>query len=86
MTFTETYLDNYYIRKKEKIDYKKYRVDKFCFNTSPNQEVINLLNKSMKNIFKEKEMGYYYFKALKQMKFFFYFLRFDPYAIKKKFY
>ena len=33
----ETYLDNYYIRKKEKIDYPKYRVDKFCFNTSPNQ-------------------------------------------------
>ena len=82
----ETYLDNYYIRKKEKIDYPKYRVDKFCFNTSPNQEVINLLNKSMKNIFHEKEIGYYYFKSLKQMKSFFYFLRFDPYAIKKKFY
>ena len=37
----ETYIDNYMIDKKEKIDYKKFKVHKFPFNLEKKESVVN---------------------------------------------
>ncbi len=78
----ETYLDNYLIKEKEKIDYRKFKGYNFCFNAKENREIKDLLNESFKEVFKKDNIGIYYFKSLKQMKFFFHYLRYDPYKIK----
>lgn len=82
----ETYLDNYFINRNEKIKYKKFKVHEFCFNLEKKEAVINLLNTSMKEVFNKENMGEYYFKSLKDMKNFFKYLRYDPLAIKKYLY
>lgn len=82
----ETYLDNYFITKNEKIEYKKFKVHEFCFNLNKKDSVINLLNNSIKEVFDKENMGESYFKSLKDMKNFFKYLRYDPTGIKRELY
>lgn len=82
----ETYIDNYMINKKENINYKKFKVHEFCFNFENNQDVIDLINKSFKEVFDLDKMGNYYFKSLKDMKRFFKYFRYDKIGIKKYIY
>lgn len=79
----ETYIDNYMIKKREKINYKKFKVDNFCFNLKYSKEVESLLNNSIKEIFNEKYMGISYYEALKDIKMFFKVFRYDPIGYKK---
>lgn len=79
----ETYIDNYMIKKREKNNYKKFKVHDFCFNLKYSSDVECLLNNSIKEVFNEKDMGKFYYKALKDMKRFFRVFRFDPIGYKK---
>lgn len=81
----EAYLDNYLINKKQ-INYKKYKGYKLFLNTKENKDVINLLNSSIYEVFKLKDMGNYYYKALDEMRVFFKVFRYDPYKIKRYIY
>ncbi len=83
--FLETYFDNYYISK-HNLDYKKFKGYNFCFNAKKNLDVINLLNKSIENVFDIKNIGTYYYKSLQEMKLFFKVFRYDPYKIKRYIY
>lgn len=82
----ETYLDNYMIKKNEKINYKEFKVHEFCFNLEKNENVVNLLNKSFQEVFNENNIGEIYFKSLKDMKLFFKYLRYDHKKCKNYFY
>ncbi len=82
----ETYLDNYFIQKREKVPYKKFKGYNFCFNLQEKENVKNLLNVVMQEVFKKNDMGEYYFKSLHNMKNFFKYLRYDSLGLKKVFY
>lgn len=82
----ETYLDNYMIKEKENINYKKFKIHEFCFNLKENKDIINLLNYSFKKVYNKDNIGNYYFLALKDMKTFFKVFRYDPTGYKRKIY
>lgn len=79
---TELYIDNYIVWKKG-YDYKKFPCYKFAFNAKKKESVELLLNETFEQVFQEKNIGKIYYKSLKDMKFFFHFLRYDPYKIKR---
>ena len=83
---TETYIDNYFIKEKMHIDYKKYNNTKFIFNYKKKEIIENELNKLYKNIFNYENIGPKYYRALKEMKFVYNYIRHDKYGIKKKVY
>ena len=72
----ETYLDNYMIKNREKGLYTKFKIYDFCFNLN-NQTIMELLNNSFKEVYNKENIGNYYFEALKDMKNFFKYLRYD---------
>lgn len=85
--FMETFIDNDMIRRREKINPYKFRLDKFCFdirNFSDNLN--NTIDYSFKETFGIDNMSKIYFKSLKQMKYSLYLFRRDPYGIKKNCY
>ena len=81
----ELYIDNYIVLKKGN-NYKKFKCYKFAFNAKKNKNIENMLNNLFYKIYKEKNMGTIYYKSIKDMKYFFYFLRYDPYKIKRYIY
>ncbi len=85
--FMETFIDNDMVKRREKINPYKFRLDKFCFNT---REFSNNLNStidySFKSTFDLDNMSDVYFKSLNQMKNALYLFRRDPYGIKKVIY
>lgn len=82
--FMETFLDNDMVKRREKINPYKFRIDKFCFNTREfSDNLINSMNSSFKDTFNIDNMGNIYYKSLKQMKISLLLFRRDPYGIKK---
>ena len=81
----EAYIDNYILSTKN-INYKTFKCHKLAFNAKKYDEVVDLLNKSYLEVFNEKNIGNIYYKSLKNMKFFFHLLRYDPFRIKRYFY
>ena len=85
--FMETFIYNDMVKRREKINPYKFRLDKFCFNT---REFSNNLNSaidySFKSTFDLDNMSDVYFKSLNQMKNALYLFRRDPYGIKKVIY
>ena len=78
----ETYMDNYVLYKKNH-DYKKFSCHKFAFNAKKNENIEKMLNKCFLEVFNEKNIGTIYYKSLKEMKWFFHYLRYDPHKIKR---
>ncbi len=81
----EAYLDNYLINKNG-FDYRKFKIYEEVFKAKRKDEVVELLNKSFKEVFNEKDIGEYYFKAIRDMKNFFHIFRYDVTGLKRKFY
>lgn len=81
----ETYLDNYVINLKGH-NYKKFKCHKFAFNAKKEESVVKLLNESFEEVFKQKNMGNIYYRAINHMRTFFKYLRYDPYRFKRYFY
>lgn len=83
----ESYLDNYMLRLREGINPHKFKCYDFCFNVdSFNKELIEVMDFTYKEVFGINNFHEYYFKASKQMKFFYRVFRYDPTGIKKVFY
>ncbi len=82
----EAYLDNYFINKNEDINYTKFKLYKYVFNAKKEDSIINLLNKSFKEVYGYNNMGEIYYEAMKEMKNFFRIFRYDRFGIKNKFY
>lgn len=83
----ESYLDNYMIRLREGINPHKFKCYKFCFNFDNfNKELIEVIDFTYKEVFGINNFHEYYFKASKQMKFFYQVFRYDPTGLKKVFY
>lgn len=82
----ETYLDNYFVNKKEQTNQKTYKHYELIFNYKKNQIIIDSLNKLFKDLFNEDNLGNIYYKALKEMHFVFKYIRHDKTGIKRKIY
>lgn len=74
----ETYIDNYYM--------KENNVKKYTINYSKNTIIEDELNKIFKFFYNFKDMGKYYYKALKEMSYVYKYIRYDKYGIKRKMY
>ena len=81
----EAYLDNYLINKNG-FDYRKFKIYEEVFKVKRKDEVVELLNKAFQEVFNEKDIGEYYFKAIRDMKNFFHIFRYDATGLKRMFY
>ena len=83
----ESYLDNYMLRLREGINPHKFKCYDFCFNVGEfNKELIEVMDFTYKEVFGINDFHKYYFKASRQMKFFYRVFRYDPTGLKKVFY
>ena len=82
----ETYLDNYFVKKYEKIDPKEHKHYKLIFNYKEEKVITDSLNKMFKDIFNEDNIGNIYYKSLKEMHFVFKYIRYDKTGLKRKLY
>lgn len=82
----ETYLDNYYLSKRENTNHRKYKTYKLIFNYTKKDIIKDAIEGLYTNIFKEKGMGKCYYKSAASMKRVFRFIRLDRFRIKKQLY
>ena len=80
----ETYLDNYYLQKREKVDYRKYKMYKLVFNYTKEDIIIDAVEGLYKNVFNAEGVGKCYYKGVSSMKRVFKYIRYDPWKIKKQ--
>lgn len=85
--FMETFIDNDMVKRREKINPYKFRLDKFCFDTRKfSRRLDAAIDYSFKKTFHIDGMSKIYYKALKQMKMALLVFRRDPSGIKKNCY
>ena len=83
----ESYLDNYMLRIRKGINPHKFKCYDFCFNVNSfNNELIEVMDFTYKEVFGINNFHNYYLKSIKQMKLFYKRFRYDPIGIKKAFY
>ena len=82
----ETYLDNYYVNKRLNSNQKRYNNTIFIFNYKEKDIIKDELNKLFSSLFNYPNMGQKYYRALKEMKFTYNYIRYDKYGIKKMLY
>ena len=79
----ETYIDSYYVREKTDINYQKDNNSKTIFNYTEKEIIKSELNKLFFKLFNYSNIGNKYYRALKEMKFTYNYVRYDKYGIKK---
>ncbi len=82
----ETYLDNYYLKKRENVDYRKFKHYKLVFNYTKEDIITDVVEGLYTNIFNEKGIGKCYYKGAASMKRVFKYIRLDRFKIKKQIY
>ena len=82
----ETYIDSYYVREKMGINYQKDNNSKTIFNYTEKEIIKDEINKLFNELFNYPSMGNKYYRALKEMKFTYNYIRHDKYGIKKLIY
>ena len=82
----ETYLDNYFINKRMHVNHKKYNNTNFVFNYEKKDIIRDEITNVYKKLYNYPDMGKRYYKALRDMKFVFNYIRYDKYGIKKTLY
>ena len=80
----ETYIDNYFVNKYEKINYKKDNNSNISFSYKEEDIIKNEISKLYKKFWNYENMGNIYYRSLKEMKFVFKYIRHDKYGIKKQ--
>ena len=80
----ETYLDNYYLQKRENVDYRKYRIYKLIFNYTKEDIIKEAVEGLYKNVFNAEGVGKCYYKGVSSMKRVFKYIRLDRFKIKKQ--
>lgn len=79
----ETYIDNYFVNERLNKKYKMYNNSKFIFNYTEEDIIKEELDKVFKKYFNLDNGGKYYYRALKEMKFTYNFVRYDKHGFKK---
>ncbi len=79
----ETYLDSYYLHKRENVDHRKYRIYKLVFNYTKEKVIEDAVEGLYKNIFNAEGVGKCYYKGVSSMKRVFKYIRLDRFKIKK---
>lgn len=83
----EYFIDRYLIWKREQILPKKYKMYKELFKIKPfNNELKDVIDNVMKNVYGYDNVSKIYYKSIKNMKKFYYVFNYDRYGIKKIFY
>lgn len=83
----ESYFDNYLISLRSGSNPHKFKCYKYCFNVdSFSNELIEVMDFTYREVFNINNFHEYYYKASKQMKFFYRLFRYDPIGYKKLFY
>ena len=80
----ETYLDNYYLQKRENVDYRKYRMYKLIFNYTKEDIIKEAVEGLYKNVFNAEGVGKSYYKSAASMRRVFKYIRLDRFKIKKQ--
>jgi len=85
--FMETFIDNDMISRRTNINPYKFRIRKFCFDTSYFSDSLReTINTTFYDTFHVSDMSRIYRRSLRQMKHYLTIFRRDPYGIKKFFY
>lgn len=85
--FMETFIDNDMIKRREKVNPYKFDICKFCFDTSLfSENLTKAIDYSFLKTYNVSNMGYVYYKSLKDMELALKLFRQDKYGIKKFFY
>ena len=85
--FMETFIDNDMISRRTNYNPYKFRISKFCFDTSKfSLSLKDTIDNTFYETFDVDNMSRIYRKSLKQMKNYLMIFRRDPYGIKKFFY
>lgn len=80
----ETYFDNYLLAIRKGIKPYKFKCYKFCFNVDNySKSLKEVMDFTYKEIYGIDNFHRYYFKASRQMKFFYKIFRYDPIGIKR---
>ena len=82
----ESYIDAYFINKRENMIPNKFKIYKFCFNTKVSKELSNLIDYVFLKTYNFKKMSILVKEGIKNMKISYRLLRYDPYKIKKNTY
>lgn len=83
----EVYLDKYLYEKRENKKIETYKAYKELFQIKPfSNDLIELLDPIIKEIYNVKNFHKIYYQSLKDMKFVFHYLRYDPLGILEKSY
>ena len=82
----ETYIDNYFVHERLNNNHKKYNNTNFVFNYTEKEIIKNELDKLFITIFNFPNGGKKYYRALKEMKFTYNYVRYDKYGIKRTIY
>lgn len=82
----ETFFDAYLIDKNETINHKKFKNYNMLFNTNENIIIKESINEIFLKFYNFSNMGDYYYKSLKNMKFVYRNIRYDNLGIKRFFY
>lgn len=83
----EVYLDKYLYEKRENKKIKNYKAYKDLFQIKPfSNDLIELLDPLIEEIYNVKDFHKIYYQSLKDMKFVFHYLRYDPLGILEKSY
>ena len=82
----ETYIDKYYITIREKINPTKYKIYELLDNKNFSHELTQMIDIVFKETFNVNSMSKFYNKSIKDMRFLYKHLRYDPKGIKEKIY
>jgi hypothetical protein len=83
----ETFIDTYMVYTKENMKPRLFKSHNFALNVkSFSTELKDTINNVFVETFNEENMADKYLRAVKNMKFLYQLLRYDPYGIKKAFY
>ncbi len=83
----ETYMDLFLISQREKKAPYLFRLDQYCFDLTPfSPSLKEVINYTYQETFGIKKMDKFYFQALKEMKFFLKWVRYDRFGMKQKIY
>ncbi len=81
-TYMESYIDNYFIKKRN--NNKRISLSKLCFKKDKfTNELNDILDYSFSKVYKMNNLSKVYYKSLKQMNIFISLFMFDRYGIKK---
>ena len=80
----ETYLDSYYLQKRENVNPRKYRMYKLVFNHTKEKVIEDAVEGLYKNVFNAEGVGKCYYKGASSMRRVFKYIRFDRFRIKKQ--